>query len=155
DLRHRLGRLINGARAPQAISHVFRVQFLFRLVIVVVLAIIVSPVRNDAILFLSERNLSNVARDVSETGILAVGMLLVIIIGGIDLSVGSVVALSATGVAFLLMRDQMPAYAGIGLILTMGLGIGWFNGSVSERLRVPSLPEAPAQPDKGPRRAHC
>lgn len=139
DLRHRLGRLVSGPRAQQAISTVFRFQFLFGLVIVVVLAIVVSPVRNEAILFLSERNLSNVARDVSETGILAVGMLLVIIIGGIDLSVGSVVALSATGVAFLLMRDQMPAYAGIGLILSMGLAIGWFNGWVSERFRVPSF----------------
>ena len=79
------------------------------------------------------------ARDVSETGILAVGMLLVIIIGGIDLSVGSVVALSATGVAFLLMRDLVPAYAAIGLILAMGLAIGWFNGWVSERFRVPSF----------------
>jgi len=139
DLRHRLGRLVGGQRAQQVIAYVFRFQFLFGLVIVVVLAIIVSPVRNESILFLSERNLSNVARDVSETGILAVGMLLVIIIGGIDLSVGSVVALSATGVAFLLMRDHMPAYAGIGLILTMGLGIGWFNGWVSERFRVPSF----------------
>jgi ribose transport system permease protein len=139
DLRHRLRRVFGGPRAQQVISYVFRFQFLFGLVIVVVLAIIVSPVRDDSILFLSERNLSNVTRDVSETGILAVGMLLVIIIGGIDLSVGSVVALSATGVAFLLMRDQMPAYAGIGLILTMGLGIGWFNGWVSERFRVPSF----------------
>jgi ribose transport system permease protein len=66
-------------------------------------------------------------------------MLLVIIIGGIDLSVGSVVALSATGGAYLLMRDQVPAYAAIGLILSMGLAIGWFNGWVSERFRVPSF----------------
>jgi len=139
--RWRLGlaRLFDGPRATQIIGSVFRFQFLFGLIIVVVLAIVFSPVRDEANLFLSQRNLSNVTRDVSETGILAVGMLLVIIIGGIDLSVGSVVALSATGVAFLLMRDQVPAYAGISLILLMGLAIGWFNGWVSERFRVPSF----------------
>lgn len=138
-LRHRLSGVLGGRRASQAIETVFRFQFLFGLIIVVILAVVFSPVRDDANLFLSQRNLSNVTRDVSETGILAVGMLLVIIIGGIDLSVGSVVALSATGVAFLLMRDLMPAYAAMGLILAMGLAIGWFNGWVSERFRVPSF----------------
>ena len=66
-------------------------------------------------------------------------MLLVIIIGGIDLSVGSVVALAATGGAYLMMRDLMPAYAAIAIILAMGLFIGWWNGWVSERFRVPSF----------------
>lgn len=138
-LRHRLSSLLDGPRAQQFIGTIFRFQFLFGLVIVIVLAIAFSPVRNDTNLFLSQRNLSNVTRDVSETGILAVGMLLVIIIGGIDLSVGSVVALAATGGAYLLMRDHVPAYAAIGLILSMGLAIGWFNGWVSERFRVPAF----------------
>jgi ribose transport system permease protein len=138
-IRRSAGRVLDNPRANQIMGTVFRFQFLFGLIIVVVLAIIVSPVRDDSILFLSQRNLSNVARDVSETGILAVGMLLVIIIGGIDLSVGSVVALAATGGAYLLMRDQVPAYAAIGIILTLGLAIGWFNGWVSERFRVPSF----------------
>lgn len=138
-IRRTTGKLLDNPRADQVISTVFRFQFLFGLIIVVVLAIVFSPVRDDSILFLSQRNLSNVARDVSETGILAVGMLLVIIIGGIDLSVGSVVALAATGGAYLLMRDQVPAYAAISIILTLGLAIGWFNGWISERFRVPSF----------------
>jgi ribose transport system permease protein len=138
-VRHVVGGWLDSPRANQVVSSLFRFQFLFGLIIVVVLAIVFSPVRDDSILFLSQRNLSNVARDVSETGILAVGMLLVIIIGGIDLSVGSVVALGATGGAYLLMRDQVPAYAAIGIILTLGLAIGWFNGWVSERFRVPSF----------------
>ncbi len=130
---------IDSPRANQIIGIVFRLQFLFGLLIVIALAIFFSPVRDDSILFLNQRNLSNVTRDVSETGILAVGMLLVIIIGGIDLSVGSVVALGATGGAYLLMRDQVPAYASIGIILTLGLAIGWWNGWISERFRVPSF----------------
>ena len=138
-IRRRVGAWFDNPRANQIVGTIFRFQFLFGLIIVIVLAIIFSPVRDDSILFLSQRNLSNVARDVSETGILAVGMLLVIIIGGIDLSVGSVVALAATGGAYLLMRDQVPSYAAIGIILTLGLAIGWFNGWVSERFRVPSF----------------
>jgi ribose transport system permease protein len=134
-----LGALLDGQRAQQLIASIFRFQSFFGLFIVIILAIIISPTRNDTILFLSQRNLSNVTRDVSETGILAVGMLLVIIIGGIDLSVGSVVALGATGGAYLLMRDLVPAYAAIGLILTLGLAIGWWNGWISERFRVPSF----------------
>jgi ribose transport system permease protein len=138
-VRRAAGKLVEGPRATQAVSSVFRFQSLFGLFIVIVLAIIISPTRDDSILFLNQRNLSNVARDVSETGILAVGMLLVIIIGGIDLSVGSVVALAATGGAYLMMRDLMPAYAAISIILAMGLLIGWWNGWVSERFRVPSF----------------
>ncbi|HZW01766.1 MAG TPA: ABC transporter permease [Candidatus Deferrimicrobium sp.] len=138
-MRRTIGTLLAGPRANQVVSSIFRFQSLFGLFIVIVLAIAISPSRDDSILFLNQRNLSNVARDVSETGILAVGMLLVIIIGGIDLSVGSVVALAATGGAYLLMRDLVPAYAAISIILALGLFIGWWNGYISERFRVPSF----------------
>ncbi len=138
-LRDRIGKLLDNPRADQVVSNIFRFQSFFGLFIVIVLAIAFSPTRDGAILFLNERNLSNVARDVSETGILAVGMLLVIIIAGIDLSVGSVVALAATGVAYLLMRDLVPAYAAVAIILALGLFIGWWNGWISERFRVPSF----------------
>lgn len=123
----------------RAVVAAFRFQSFFGLIIVFLLAIIFSPVRNDANLFLSQRNLSNVARDVAETGVLATGQILVIIIGGIDLSVGSVVALTATGVAFLLMRDLIPAIPAILIILGLGLGIGWWNGWTSERFRIPAF----------------
>jgi ribose transport system permease protein len=130
---------LDDPRVDRAIATVFHFQSFFGLAIVIVLAIVFSPTRDGNILFLGQRNLSNVTRDVAETGVLAVGMLLVIIIGGIDLSVGSVVALSATGVAFLLMRDQMPAIPAITIILGMGLLIGWWNGWMSERFRIPSF----------------
>lgn len=123
----------------RTIAFVFRFQSFFGLIIVLLLAITFSPIRNDANIFLSQRNISNVTRDVAETGILAVGQILVIIIGGIDLSVGSVVALTATGVAFLLMRDLMPAIPAILIILSLGLAIGWWNGWTAERFRIPSF----------------
>ena len=130
-------RLTGNPRFARVIGFIFRFQSFFGLIIVLVLAITLSPIRNDANIFLSQRNLSNVARDVAETGILAVGQVLVIIIGGIDLSVGSVVALGATGVAFLLMRDFVPAIPAILIILGMGLFIGWWNGWTAERFKIP------------------
>ncbi len=126
-------------RYLRVISAIFRFQSFFGLIIIIVLAVLLSPVRNDQLIFLGQRNLSNVARDVSETGIMAVGQLLVILVGGIDLSVGSMVALGATGSAFLLMRDHVPAIPAILIILAMGALIGWWNGWVSERFKVPAF----------------
>ncbi|WP_119066300.1 ABC transporter permease [Aggregatilinea lenta] len=135
------------------VSLIFRFQSFFGLIIVFALAILYSPIRSGDNIFLSERNLSNVTRDVSETGILATGQLLVILIAGIDLSVGSVVALAATGTAYLLMREgalnlpligsvdvsPMGAEPTILVILAMGLIIGWWNGWTSERFKIPSF----------------
>lgn len=133
------GRLADNPRFIRAVAFIFRFQSFFGLIIVIMLAILFSPSRNGINLFVSQRNLSNVARDVAETGVLAVGQIMVIIIGGIDLSVGSVVALTATGVAFLLMRDLFPAIPAILLILGLGLFIGWWNGWSSERFKIPSF----------------
>jgi ribose transport system permease protein len=121
------------------LEFVFQFQSFFGLILIIALAIIFSPVRDGNNIFLSERNLSNVTRDVSETGVLAVGQLMVILVAGIDLSVGSVVALTATGVAYLLMRDQVAALPSIGIIAGIGLLIGWWNGWISERFKVPSF----------------
>ena len=137
----------------RALVFIFRFQSLFGLIIVILLAIYFSPIRADKRIFVSQRNLSNVARDVSETGILATGQLIVLLVGGIDLSVGSVVALTATTSALLLMRSQtvtLPLIGGIELshlsaeqtiLLVLGLGllIGWWNGWTAERFRIPSF----------------
>lgn len=137
----------------RSLHFIFQFQSLFGLIIVFLIAIAISPVRNDNLIFLSQRNLSNVTRDMAETGILAVGQLMVILIAGIDLSVGSVVALAATGTAFLLMREAsfdlpligvvqvspMPAWLAILTILVLGLAIGLWNGWTSERFKIPSF----------------
>ncbi len=136
--RYREG-IARNPRYLRALSFIFRFQSFFGLIIVIVLAIVFSPVRNDQRIFLNQRNLSNVARDVSETGIMAVGQLLVILIGGIDLSVGSMVALGATGSAFLLMRDHVPAIPAIMIILGLGAALGLWSGWVSERFKVPAF----------------
>jgi len=69
-----------------------------------VLACVFSPRRHGAILFLDLGNLTDILRQSSEKGILAVGMTFAIVSGGIDLFVGSLLALSATASAILLMQ---------------------------------------------------
>ena len=138
----------------RALVFVFRFQSFFGLIIVFLLAIYLSPIRDDENIFLSQRNLSNVARDVSETGILATGQLLVILSAGIDLSVGSVVALTATtsGAAADALANgdtaldrasielsHLSAEEAIILVLGLGLLIGWWNGWTSERFRIPAF----------------
>src|SRR5688572_2283688 len=65
--------------------------------------------------FLGPENLVNIAKQVSVNGILAVGMTLVILIGGIDLSIGSMVAL--TGI----VAAMAAASAGTGAGILVGL----------------------------------
>jgi ribose transport system permease protein len=77
--------------------------------------------------FLSAANLETVLRQVSINAIIAVGMTCVILTGGIDLSVGSVMALSGT-LAAGLIASGVNALTALGLGLAAGLGFGLANG---------------------------
>ena len=81
-------------------------RYLTGLTLVFIIAILMSPSKRKSgdLIFLTFDNLSDIMRQVSENGIIALGMTLVIISGGIDLSVGSLLALSATLVAKLLTQ---------------------------------------------------
>jgi ribose transport system permease protein len=86
--------------------------------------------------FFSVDNLTNVLRQNAFTAIIAAGMTFVILTGGIDLSVGSVVALAGVLCADLLAHGWgVPAGIGAGVLI--GLGVGTLNGLVVTRLRVP------------------
>jgi len=123
-------------RIPDA---VFRFQSYVGLVIVFVAAIVLSPERGGETVFLRPENLANVVRAVSEIGIIAVGMTFVILIGGIDLSVGAILGLSAVGSAALLMRDDLPVAPTVGVVLCLGLVFGAVQGFTSARLRLQSF----------------
>ncbi|HKT95811.1 MAG TPA: ABC transporter permease [Paraburkholderia sp.] len=77
--------------------------------------------------FLSAENLENVLRQVSINAIIAVGMTCVILTGGIDLSVGAVMALSGT-IAAGLMVAGMNAVLALVVGIAVGLGFGVANG---------------------------
>ena len=96
--------------------------------------------------FLNAQNLAQLAKDTSFTAIMAVGMAVVIISGGIDLSVGSIYALASVLGALVLNRygpdGAGAASPGLGVLLGIGACVGTatlcglFNGSLIVALRV-------------------
>ncbi|MDZ7371701.1 MAG: ABC transporter permease [candidate division KSB1 bacterium] len=86
--------------------------------------------------FLQPESLLNIAKQASYIGIAALGMTLVLITGGVDLSLGSTVYLS-TIVAGLLMRDYgLSPVAASFVCLLAGAGIGGFNAFFITRLKI-------------------
>lgn len=89
--------------------------------------------------FLSSGNLSNLMLQTSVTGILAVGMLMLIIAGQIDLSVGSVLAL-AGGVAALSLTDwEYGLFPSILLAIAVGVFIGLIHGVLTAYGKIPAF----------------
>jgi ribose transport system permease protein len=78
--------------------------------------------------FLTRSNLLNVALQTSIIAIVAVGMTFTILTAGIDLSVGSVMALSGALTAGLAVQQGLGTYAGIALALLAGVAVGTVNG---------------------------
>jgi ribose transport system permease protein len=85
--------------------------------------------------FLTTRNLTNVARQMSVVGIVALGQALVIISGGIDLSVGSVIGLAAVAAAMISAGTGSPIL-GIAGALAIGTLVGAINGLLVTRVRI-------------------
>lgn len=88
--------------------------------------------------FLTGANLENIARQVSINAIIAVGMTCVILTGGIDLSVGPVMALSGTLTTGLMVAGvPAPLAIMIGLLIGAGFGVG--NGIFVAYLKMPPI----------------
>ena len=88
--------------------------------------------------FLDWENFRNIGRQVSINAILATGMTFVIIIGGIDLSVGSAMALSMT-VSAGTMLSGAPVPVAAGAALLVGALFGVFNGMMIALARLPAI----------------
>jgi ribose/xylose/arabinose/galactoside ABC-type transport system permease subunit len=86
--------------------------------------------------FLSVDNLMNIARNYSDIGIGAVGMTLVLLIGGIDLSVASIMALGGLVAAIAMNWWGLPIPIAIVLGIASGAVIGVVNGLLIQRLRL-------------------
>jgi ribose transport system permease protein len=89
--------------------------------------------------FLSFRNLLNVLDQGTVLGILAIGMTLVIILGGIDLSVGSVLAFSMMILGWLSHDCNLPLMVAILAALLVGALCGWVNGLLVTRAKLPAF----------------
>lgn len=98
------------------------------------LLFVILSVTSDS--FLTVSNLLNILRQVSINGIIAIGMTFVIIRGGIDLSVGSILAFSAVVASSLAHPDTYPLIVPLAVGLFVGLLLGTVNGFVISRWNV-------------------
>lgn len=89
--------------------------------------------------FFTTRNLSNLFRQMSVTGILSIGMVFVIVCGEIDLSVGSFMGLMGAIMAILNIRKHMNTWLVVLITLAVGVLIGMWNGFWISYQRVPSF----------------
>jgi ribose/xylose/arabinose/galactoside ABC-type transport system permease subunit len=89
--------------------------------------------------FFTARNFVNVARQSSINVIVAVGMTMIIVSGGIDLSVGAITALSATVAAVAMTYQGLSAWIGILLGLLVGTATGLVNGLVITKGKIPDF----------------
>jgi len=104
---------------------------------VLALLVVFFSIMSDT--FLVPNNLFNVARQVSMLGIAAVGMAFVLLLGGIDLSIGSQITLVNIVAAYLMVNSGWnPIIASIVAIL-MSTTIGLFNGWIIANLKMPPI----------------
>ena len=117
----------------------------YRSLIALALIFVLLAIATDGT-FISARNLTNLSRQVAINGILAVGMTYVILIGGIDLSVGSVCALAGVMAGILQVNYGMAQWTGgsevMGALISIlaavmtGLVCGVFNGFMITRYKI-------------------
>ncbi|RCW24125.1 monosaccharide ABC transporter membrane protein (CUT2 family) [Ciceribacter lividus] len=89
--------------------------------------------------FMSVRNLLNVLDQITVLGIMAVGMTMVILIGGIDLAVGSVLALTMMVMGYLSNQIGLPLPLGILVALAVAAATGAISGILITALGVPAF----------------
>lgn len=88
--------------------------------------------------YLTVKNIFNVIRQSSIVSLVAYGMTMVIIVKGIDLSVGGIIA-SCAMISGLMMKSGIPIGICIAAGLLAGMIMGWFNGVMVEKLEVPAF----------------
>ncbi|MGM8211292.1 ABC transporter permease [Virgibacillus sp. W0430] len=108
----------------------------YRVLLIFALLLIVASFLSDA--FLTTSNLFNVFRQVSIIAIMSVGMTLVILTAGIDLSVGSVMAFSGAVLAGVITAGVALPIAIIACLL-VGIVLGAFNGFIISKGKVPAF----------------
>ena len=89
--------------------------------------------------FLSAVNLTNMMLQIAAVGTISVGIVLVLLLGEIDLSVGSVSGFAGGVMAVLSVKSQIPAIPALLIGVLVGVAIGAFNGFIVTRFKVHSL----------------
>lgn len=123
----------------QIIGTALRFQGYVGLLLVLLAGVLFSPSQDGVNLFLDLNNQMNILRYVAVVGIMAIGMTLIILIGEIDLSVGSMLAFLATLTAYLLVVAQVSPLWTFCTVLVAGAVLGATNGAVTTLLAIPSF----------------
>jgi len=89
--------------------------------------------------FLTSGNITNLMLQITAVGIIATGVVLVLLLGEIDLSVGVVSGLAAACMAVLNVKHGWPGWAAILVALGVGLAVGLFQGVFITYFQVPSF----------------
>ncbi|WP_372806315.1 ABC transporter permease [Pontiella sp.] len=89
--------------------------------------------------FLDSNNLLNVARQVSMMGIAAVGFAFVLLLGGIDLSIGSLITLVNISTAWLMVNAGWNPLLAVLFALLLSAAVGFFNGWIISNLQMPPI----------------
>ena len=136
DKNQLLRSMNKGKPRSQSIQKFIEFILKYNTLLILIVLIIASSFISDV--FFTSRNITNLLRQVSGIGIVSLGMLLVIITGGIDLSVGSIVAFAGVLSAYFLL--SMPFTIGIALTIFTGVMIGSVSGYlVSIRKMAPFI----------------
>ncbi len=121
------GRLMTGEMIETILSQ-YGIVF-----IVIILAVIFGI---TAPRFLSEQNIINIFKQVSVVAIMAIGMTMVILIGGIDLSVGSVALLAGTTTMYFINHNVTSTVTAIIVGLLAAALVGFINGFMVEKIKI-------------------
>lgn len=128
--------------ATAGVGNAVKIYFKENLGIIVaflVLCVFLSVFPKTSGLFFTRQNIFNVLRQISTNLFLACGMTMVIILGGIDLSVGSIIALSGCISAGCVARYNLPLPIALLMGLLVGLLVGMFNGAVISKTTIPAF----------------
>lgn len=124
-------RVINKTNTLENIFE--KISQLGTLLVIIFLGVVFSIAADT---FKSQANIQNILRQVSITSIVAIGMTLVILIRGIDLSVGSVVLFSAATMNSLIFNEVLPTFPSIIIGLLAASLIGFINGILIEKSKI-------------------
>jgi len=114
---------------------VFQIRELPILIYVVVMIAVFSIVIGG---FFSLKSVENITRQIATVGIVSIGMTLVILTGGIDLSVGAILSF-AINIGAQGIIAGWPMWVVYPFMLALGLILGWLNGFLITRIAVPAL----------------
>ena len=128
--------------ATAGVGNAVKIYFKENLGIIVaflVLCVFLSVFPKTSGSFFTRQNIFNVLRQISTNLFLACSMTMVIILGGIDLSVGSIIALSGCISAGCVARYNLPLPIALLMGLLVGLLVGMFNGAVISKTTIPAF----------------